>query len=104
MAPGTAYCTNPHLDAAERAVDACAILVRTIKGDIHPVGALEMPPVVISILRPDTREEPMRQLIADVEESARGPGMLHASMPQGYPWADAGEMGASFLRAGRRQS
>jgi len=90
------YRTNPHLDAVERAVDACAILVRTISGDIHPVGALEMPPMVISILRQDTREEPMRQLMADVEESARGPGMLHASMAQGYPWADVEEMGASF--------
>jgi microcystin degradation protein MlrC len=55
-----------------------------------------MPPMVISILRQDTREEPMRQLIADVEEAARQPGMLHASMAQGYPWADVEEMGASF--------
>jgi microcystin degradation protein MlrC len=90
------YRTNPHLDAVERAVDACHILVRTIEGEIQPVGALEMPPMVISILRQDTREEPMRQLIADVEEAARWPGMLHASMAQGYPWADVAEMGASF--------
>jgi microcystin degradation protein MlrC len=90
------YRTNPHLDAAERAVDACEILVRTIKGEVQPVGALEMPPMVISILRQDTREEPMRQVIADVEEAARRPGMLHASMAQGYPWADVEEMGASF--------
>jgi microcystin degradation protein MlrC len=90
------YRTNPHLDAVERAVDACEILVRTIKGEIQPVGALEMPPMVISILRQDTREEPMRQLIADVEEAARQPGILHASMAQGYPWADVEEMGASF--------
>ena len=90
------YRTNPHLDAAERAVDACHILVRTIKGEIHPLGALEMPPMVISILRQDTREEPMRGLIADVEEAARRPHILHASMAQGYPWADVEEMGASF--------
>jgi microcystin degradation protein MlrC len=90
------YRTNPHLDAAERAVDACAILVRTIKGEIQPVGALEMPPMVISILRQDTREEPTRQLIADIEEAARRPNILHASMAQGYPWADVEEMGASF--------
>ena len=90
------YRTNPHMDAAERAVDACQILVRTIKGEIHPVGALEMPPMMISILRQDTREEPMRRLIADVEEAARRPGILHASMAQGYPWADVEEMGASF--------
>jgi microcystin degradation protein MlrC len=90
------YRTNPHLDAVERAVDACQILVRTIRGEIQPVGALEMPPMVISILRQDTREEPMRELISDVEEAARRPGILHASMAQGYPWADVEEMGASF--------
>jgi microcystin degradation protein MlrC len=38
----------------------------------------------------------MRHLIADVEEAARRPGILHASMAQGYPWADVAEMGASF--------
>ena len=60
------YRTNPHMDARERAVDACAILVRTIKGEVHPVAALEMPPMLISILRQDTREEPMRSVLADV--------------------------------------
>src|SRR5882762_8929603 len=48
------YRTNPHMDAQERAIEACEILVRTINGEIRPVSALEMPPMVISILRQDT--------------------------------------------------
>jgi microcystin degradation protein MlrC len=90
------YRTNPHMDARERAVDACEILVRTIKGEIRPVGALEMPPMVISILRQDTREEPMRSVMADVEAANRRPGIIHTSMGEGYPWADVEEMGAAF--------
>jgi microcystin degradation protein MlrC len=90
------YRTNPHMDASERAIDACEILVRTIKGEIRPVTALEMPPMVISILRQDTREEPMRGVMADVEAANRRPGIIHTSMGQGYPWADVEEMGAAF--------
>ncbi len=90
------YRTNPHIDARERAVDARQILVRTIKHEIRPIGALEMPPMVINILRQDTREEPMRSLIADVEEANRRAHIVHTSMAEGYPWADAEEMGAAF--------
>lgn len=90
------YRTNPHLDARERAVEACELLIRTIRGEVRPIGALEMPPMVIGILRQDTREEPMRSVIRDVEEAARRPGILHASMGEGYPWADVPEMGAAF--------
>jgi microcystin degradation protein MlrC len=90
------YRTNPHMDARERAIDACDILVRTIRGQIRPVAALEMPPMVISILRQDTREEPMRSVIADVEEANRRPRIIHTSMGEGYPWADVEEMGAAF--------
>jgi len=90
------YRTNPHMDARERAIDACALLVRTIKGEVRPIGALEMPPMVISILRQDTREEPMRSVMMDVEAANRRPGILHTSMAEGYPWADVAEMGAGF--------
>jgi microcystin degradation protein MlrC len=90
------YRTNPHLDAKERAIDACEILVRTVRREIRPVSALEMPPMVISILRQDTREEPMRSVIADVEAANRRPRIIHTSMGQGYPWADVAEMGAAF--------
>ena len=90
------YRTNPHMDARERAIDACEILVRTVQRDIRPVSVLEMPPMVISILRQDTREEPMRAVMADVEEANRRPRIIHTSMGQGYPWADVPEMGAAF--------
>jgi microcystin degradation protein MlrC len=91
------YRTNPHLDARERAYECAEIIVRTIQGEVHPVQALETPPLVINILKQFTGEEPMKSLIRDVEEVIARPGMLSASALEGYPYADVPEMGASFL-------
>ena len=57
------YRTNPHLDARERALDCATLIVRTVRGEIRPVQALEMPPLVINIVKQFTGEEPMRGLV-----------------------------------------
>src|SRR4029077_14540864 len=93
----TVYRTNPHLDAKERAAECAELIVRTIKGEIRPVQALEMPPVVINIVKQFTGEEPMRSIVQDVEDVIRRPGMLSASAAEGYPYADVAEMGMAFL-------
>jgi microcystin degradation protein MlrC len=91
------YRTNPHLDPRPRARECAEIIVRTISGKIRPVQALEMPPVAINIVKQFTGEEPMRSLVLDVEEVLKKPGMLSASVAEGYPYADVAEMGMSFL-------
>jgi microcystin degradation protein MlrC len=91
------YRTNPHLDPRPRARECADIIVRTIRGEVRPVQALEMPPLVINILKQFTGEEPMRGLVADVERVLARPGMLSASVAEGYPYADVAEMGMSFL-------
>ncbi|MBV9172202.1 MAG: M81 family metallopeptidase [Chloroflexi bacterium] len=91
------YRTNPHLDPRPRARECADIIVRTIRGEIQPVQALEMPPVAINIVKQFTGEEPMRSLVQDVEEIAARPGILSASVAEGYPYADVTEMGMSFL-------
>lgn len=91
------YRTNPHLDAAPRAFECAELIVRTIKGEIHPVQALETPPLVINIVKQFTGDEPMRGLMADCDEVIRRHGMLSASVIEGYPYADVPEMGMSFL-------
>jgi microcystin degradation protein MlrC len=63
------------------------------------VQALEMPPLVINIVEQFSGEEPMRNLIDDVEEVIVRPGTLSASVAQGYPHADVAEVGMSFLVA-----
>lgn len=91
------YRTNPHLDARIRARECGDLIVRTVRGEIHPVQALETPPLVISIVKQFTGDEPMRGLMADVETVLQRPGMLSASVIQGFPYADVEEMGMTFL-------
>lgn len=93
----TFYRTNPHLDARPRAVECAQIIYRTIKGEVHPVQALETPPLVINILKQFTGEEPMLGLMRDCEAVLARPGILSASVIEGYPYADVEHMGASFL-------
>lgn len=93
----TVFQTNPHLDAFPRAVECAELIVRTIRGEIDPRMAIETPPLVINIVKQWTGADPMRAIMADVEEVKRRPGILTASAVEGYPYADVEEMGMSFL-------
>lgn len=89
--------TNPHLDAFQRGAECAEIIVRTVRGEVRPAQALETPPLVVNIVKQWTGAEPMRGVMADVEEVLRRPGILSASAVMGYPYADVAEMGMSFL-------
>ena len=91
------YRTNPHLDPRPRALECAEIIVRTIRGEVRPVQWLETPPVVINIVKQFTGEEPMLGVMRDAEEVIARPGILSASVGEGYPYADVEEMGMSFL-------
>jgi len=91
------YRTNPHLDPRPRALECADLIVRTVRGEIRPVQALEMPPVVINIVKQFTGEEPMRGIVTDIEAVIQPAGMLSASVAEGYPYADVAEMGMAFL-------
>ncbi|MGI9147042.1 MAG: M81 family metallopeptidase [Chloroflexota bacterium] len=91
------YRTNPHLDPRPRGLECATHIVRAIRREIRPVQALEMPPVVINIVKQFTGEEPMRSIVADVEAVIQQPGMLSASVAEGYPYADVAEMGMAFV-------
>jgi microcystin degradation protein MlrC len=49
------YRQNPHLDPRERACECAELIYHTVKGEIHPVQALETPPLVVSIIKQFTR-------------------------------------------------
>jgi len=91
------YRTNPHLDAKERAEECAELIVRTINGEIRPVQALEMPPLVVNIVKQYTGEDPMKAIVAGIPEILSRPGMLSASVAEGYPYADVEEVGMAFL-------
>lgn len=91
------YRQNPHLDPRERAYECAELIYHTVKGEIRPVQVLETPPLVVSIVKQFTGAEPMATLMCACEEVIASPGMLSASVIQGYPYADVPAMGMSFL-------
>ena len=73
------YRMNPHLDTRERGLETASLMARTLRGEIDPVQWLEMPPMLINILKQHTREEPSASLVRDAEEAIKRPGILSAS-------------------------
>ena len=51
--------------------------------------------MVIGIMHQNTNVYPMKRIIDDLLEVKNSPGVLHASIGQGYPWSDVQEMGFS---------
>lgn len=92
-----AYRSNPHLDQRERGREAAGLLLRTLRGEVRPVQALETPPMVIAISKQHTANEPARGLYADLEHVLTWPGILSASVTMGFYYADVEEMGAAFF-------
>lgn len=92
-----AYRTNPHLDADARAVDAARIAVAAARGEVTPAQAHVPVPAAINILRQNTDDEPLRMLVSQLEKVEAEPGVLSASVAQGFPYADVGDMGMSVL-------
>ncbi len=91
------YMTNPHLDPRLRARQCADLIFRVARGEIHPVMALEKPPLAVNILRQGTSDSPMKELMALAAEAATRPGVLSISIAEGFPYADVEEMGMAFL-------
>jgi microcystin degradation protein MlrC len=91
------YRTNPHIDASDRAYECASLIVRTIRQEITPVQHLETPPMVINIVRQSTQVEPMVSVIRDLGTVLNSPGVLSASVAEGYPYADVEDMGMAFV-------
>lgn len=91
------YQTNPHVDPGARAVDCTKLVAAAARGEIRPEQALVRLPLVVNIARQDTAEQPMADLVAKARELAARPGMLSASVVEGFPYADVAEMGMSCI-------
>lgn len=89
--------TNPHLDCKPRARKCAELIYRTAKGEISPRQWIETPPLVVNIVRQFTGEEPMKVLVADCVAANERPGILDASVAEGYPYADVAQMGMSWI-------
>ena len=96
------YRSNPHLDQRERGLEAATLMARTLRGEISPVQAIETPPLLISIAKQHTAEQPAKGLYEDLQSVLQWPGILSASVAMGFYYADVAEMGASFLAVADR--
>ena len=91
------YRSNPHLDQKERGKEAARLMGRTLRGEIRPVQALEMPPMIIQMCRQYTNESPACDLYASIDQVLGWNGILSASIAMGFYYADVEDMGAAFV-------
>jgi microcystin degradation protein MlrC len=100
IAPATvtlAWQTNPHVDCRERGLRCAELIARTVRGEITPVQAIENPPLALNILCQGTVDDPMKTFLAAARELEVEPGMLSASIGEGFPYADVPHMGMAFV-------
>ena len=91
------YRTTPHIDQRERGLDAAEMIARTVRGQIHPVQAIEWPPMLMNVIKQDSSEEPAVSMLHRLEEVLQRPSILSASIGYAFPHADVREMGTSII-------
>ena len=89
--------TYPHVDMAERGLEAAGIITRMLHGEIHPVMALRQLPLFWGIDRQVTAHPPMDEVLSRVHEIELRPGIVSVTMATGFPWADVPDVGASVI-------
>ena len=89
--------TYPHVDMAERGREAADILVRTVRGEVHPIMALKQLPLFWGTRCQVTAHPPMDEVLRRVHDLERRPGILSVTVATGFPWADVPEVGASVI-------
>ena len=92
-----AYRSNPHLDQKQRGLEAAALMVRTLKGEVKPTQAGAFPPIGINIERQLTSAPPCLPMYELADEILKEPGVLSNSIVLGFPYADVEEMGSAFV-------
>ena len=92
-----AYRSNPHLDQKQRGLEAAALMVRTLKGEVKPVQAGAFPPIGINIERQSTFAPPCLPMYELADEMLKETGVLSNSVVLGFPYADVEEMGSAFV-------
>jgi microcystin degradation protein MlrC len=87
------YKTYPHVDMAERGVEATERLLDVIAGRIRPTAAYRKPPVLPPLGSQGTARGPMRRLYDLAAEMEQAPRVLSVSVFAGFPHADVPDAG-----------
>lgn len=92
------YDTYPHIDVYERAVEAAALLIRTIRGEIVPTLALAKPGMLVVPQMMLTHEEgPMKEWMDRAFAMELDPRVLNVTVAGGFPYSDVPDAGVSFV-------
>lgn len=87
--------TFPHVDMAERGREAAHMILRSIRGEIRPVGAIHIAPLFWATRKQITAHPPMDDVIRRVHDIEQRPGILSVTLATGFPWADVPDAGTS---------
>ncbi len=87
------YKTYPHVDMAERGVEATARLADVIAGRIRPTAAFRKPPLLPPLGSQGTARGPMRRLYDLAAEMEKDPKVVSVSVFAGFPYADIPDAG-----------
>ena len=87
------YKTYPHVDMAERGVEATERLLDVIAGRIRPTAAFRKPPLLPPLGSQGTARGPMRRLHDLAAEMERDSRVLSVSVFAGFPHADIPDAG-----------
>lgn len=91
------YDTYPHIDMAERAEEACAILDRLMRSEIAPAAALRKPPMLPTSQRMTTDRMPMRALIERAHRMEEDPRVINVTIAGGFPPGDNRDAGFGII-------
>jgi microcystin degradation protein MlrC len=87
------YKTYPHVDMAERGVEATERLLDLIGRGLSPTAAFRKPPLLPPIGAQRTAVGPMRRLYDRADEMEKDPKVISISIFAGFPYADIPDAG-----------
>jgi microcystin degradation protein MlrC len=82
------YKTYPHVDMAERGVEATERLLLVAAKRLRPTAALRTPPILPPLGNQGTARGPMRRLYDLADEMEKDPKVISVSVFAGFPLAD----------------
>ena len=87
------YKTYPHVDMADRGVEAAERLADVIAGRLRPTSAFRKPPLLPPLGNQGTARGPMRRLYDLADRMEKEPGVISISLFAGFPYADIPDAG-----------
>lgn len=91
------YKCHPHVDMAQTAAKALALLADKISGRIKPVAAWRALPHFMPSINARTTDGPMAEAAAFARGLEAGGGLLDATIYQGYAYGDRGHAGGCIV-------